>query len=372
MFTNNNTQAFFALVKAGLWEQNVRLSGFDIIDFGEVLNFAEEQSVVGLVAAGLEHVVDIKVPKEDLLQFVGQTLQLEQQNLSMNHFIGLILEKLKSFGVESVLIKGQGIAQCYERPLWRASGDVDLLLNKDNYEKGKLYLKNLSETKPEEYSFNKEYSTTIDGWSLELHGSLRSGLSSSFNKGVDAVQKEICNNHHVRYWDVEGVSVPLPAENEDVIVVFTHYIKHFYKGGLGIRQICDWCRLLWTYRETIDISMLKTRLSQLNLLTEWKAFSAFAVEYLGMPVSAMPLYCSEKKWSRKAEKISRFLMEVGNFGHNVENGTYMKFPFIIRKTISMGKRVNALLQHSKIFPTKTLLYLPHVLLTGLKSAIKGE
>lgn len=88
MLVDNNTQAFFALVSAGLWEQEVQLSFFDKIDFGKVLNLAEEQSVVGLVAAGLEHVIGIKVPKEDVLQFVGQALQLEQRNQAMNFFIG--------------------------------------------------------------------------------------------------------------------------------------------------------------------------------------------------------------------------------------------------------------------------------------------
>ena len=78
MLSDNNTQAFFALVKAGLWEQEVRLSQFDKIDFGKVLNLAEEQSVIGLVAAGLEHVIDVKVPQTMALQFAGQTIQLEK------------------------------------------------------------------------------------------------------------------------------------------------------------------------------------------------------------------------------------------------------------------------------------------------------
>ena len=74
---DNNTQAFLALVRAGLWEKDVQLSSYGDIDFKEVYRLAEEQSVVGLVAAGIEHIVDIKIPKEDALQFVGQSLQLE-------------------------------------------------------------------------------------------------------------------------------------------------------------------------------------------------------------------------------------------------------------------------------------------------------
>lgn len=75
---------------------------------------------------------DVKVPKEILLQFIGQSLQLEQRNQAMNIFIAEIVDKMRIEGIYTLLVKGQGIAQCYERPLWRASGDVDLLLSQDN------------------------------------------------------------------------------------------------------------------------------------------------------------------------------------------------------------------------------------------------
>lgn len=87
MMLDNNTRAFFALVKAGLWEQKVRLSQFGQIDFDVVFRLAEEQSVVGLVTAGIEHVIDVKVPQEIVLQFIGSSLQLEQQNLAMNEYV---------------------------------------------------------------------------------------------------------------------------------------------------------------------------------------------------------------------------------------------------------------------------------------------
>jgi len=63
---NCNQQAFIALVKAGLWNKEVRLLPSNIIDFKEVLRFAEEQSVVGLLAAGIEQVRDFRVPQEDV------------------------------------------------------------------------------------------------------------------------------------------------------------------------------------------------------------------------------------------------------------------------------------------------------------------
>lgn len=376
MKNDKNIQAFFALVRAGLWadveSSNLRNHGFvEPVDWEEVYQMSEEQSVIGLVIAGIE-TSKVKPPQELLLQWIGEVQMLEQQNKAMNQFINRMFDELKKNDIDSVLIKGQAIAQCYEKPLWRCSGDIDLLLNAENYEKGKKFLAKLTETEPEEYSFNKEYITSIKGWCVELHGSLRCGLSASLNKGVDAIQRDICDNHNIRYWDNDGMNIPLPEANDDVLVIFTHYIKHFYKGGLGIRQICDWCRLLWTYKETIDVALLENRLRSMGLITEWSAFAAYAVDFLGMPVEAMPLYDDSSKWKRKAEKIQTFIVKSGNFGHNEDGSYFTKYPFIVRKTISMYKRVGALLQHAQIFPMRTLIYLPHVISTGLWSATKGE
>lgn len=34
----------------------------------------------------------------------------------------------------------------------------------------------------------------------------------------------------------------------------------------------------------------------MGALGEWRAFAALAVEYLGMPVEAMPLYSPSARW----------------------------------------------------------------------------
>ncbi len=137
MVLNNNRLAFFELLRAGLWEKEAWLSQFATIDYATILQMAEEQSVVGLVTAGLEHVVDVKVPQEWVLQFVGETLQIEQQNQAMNAYIAELIGFLRENDVYAILVKGQGIAQCYEKPLWRVPGDIDLLLSRDNYKKSK-------------------------------------------------------------------------------------------------------------------------------------------------------------------------------------------------------------------------------------------
>lgn len=171
---DKNQQAFFALLR-GLWEKEVRLAPYGEIDFSAVLDLAEEQSVVGLLAAGIEHVVDGKPQKKNVLQFIGRTVQLEQRNQAMNYFIGVLVEKMREAGIYTVLVKGQGVAQCYERPLWRSCGDVDFFLDDENYEKAKGFLKPLAASVEEEYVREKHLGMTIDPWVVELHERLRWG-----------------------------------------------------------------------------------------------------------------------------------------------------------------------------------------------------
>ena len=342
------------------------------IDFEAILKIAEEQSVVGLLAAGLEHIVDMKPAKSEMLQFIGRMVQLEPRNQAMNHFIGVLVEKMHEAGIEALLVKGQGVAQCYERPLWRTCGDVDFFLDDENYERAKAFLKPLAASVEEEYVREKHLGMTIGSWVVELHGRLYSGLSGRVERELDDVYRETFKNRNVRCWKNGETEVMLLAVENDVFYVFTHILQHFYKGGIGLRQICDWCRLLWTYRETIDVAKLEGRLRRAGLMTAWKAFAAFAVEYLDMDAAAMPLYSDAAKWKRKASCIRRFVMSVGNMGHNRDLSYYEKYPYLIRKCISMGQRVGDLISHARIFPLDSLRFLPAMLVNGVRSAIRGE
>lgn len=375
MTKREHTQlVFFELVRAGLWTgRAARIVGHGVsVDWQEVYRLAEEQSVVGLVATGIDTLPPSeRPPQQVVLQFVGQTLQLEHRNKAMNEFIAGLIERLQREDITAFLVKGQGIAQCYEKPLWRACGDVDLLLSEDDYGKAKKVLLPLASEVEQEYTHFKHQGMTIDGWVVELHGTLHSRLSGRVDREIDEVQKEVFYGGDVRSWMNERTQVFLPAPNEDVIFVFTHILHHFFFEGIGLRQICDWCRLLWTYRDTLDVRLLKSRLRKMGLMTEWKAFAAFAVAYLSIPVEAMPLYDMDEKWKRKAERICGFVLEVGNFGHN-QRRDFSGMSYMKRKLVSSWGRLSDMLRHFRIFPLDSIRFFGGVLRSGLYAAVRGE
>lgn len=369
--SDNNTQAFLALVKSGLWGKKVQLSQYGSIDFNVIFRLAEEQSVVGLVAAGIEHIADVKIPREVVLQFVGSALQLEQRNLAMNQFIACLIENLRSAGIYAILLKGQEVAQCYERPLWRSCGDVDLYLSDNNYEKAKTFLSPIAADIEKEYKREKHLGMTIDGWMVELHGHLYCGLSSMIEHELDKVYHDTFLGGSVRSWNNKGTQVFLLKEENDVFYVFTHILQHFYMEGVGLRQICDWCRLLWIYREKLDLRLLEERIKSSGLSTAWKAFGAYSVNYLGMPVDALPFYSSDIKWRRKADKISSFILDVGNMGHN-RSWNHSEKPYMVRKIYSFKRRCGDLIKHAGIFPFDFIRFSPKIIYNGITAAVRGE
>lgn len=369
---NKEEKAFVALVKAGLWEREVQLSQFEKIDFNEVYRLAEEQSVIGLVTAGLEHVVDLKLPQEILLQFIGQALQIEQRNIMMNDFVGGVVEQMRQGGIYTLLLKGQGIAQCYQRPLWRSSGDVDFFLSEDNYNKAFHFFTPIASSIDSENEYNKHIAMQIDSWPIELHGTLRNGLWISMDRGLDEVQNNIIYGGQVRSWMNGKTQLFLPNADEDVVYVFAHILQHFFQEGIGFRQICDWCRLLWTYKGTINQNLLESRIRKMGIMSEWKTFASLSVDYLGMPEEAMPFYTLSKSCKQKSNKVVAFILKTGNFGHNRDYSYYEKYPYIVYKGISLWRHLMDTYYYSSIFPLDSVKVIVSKVRNGFEAILKRK
>lgn len=344
-YQQNTINATFELLRSGLWEKPACLSQFGQIDYQEVFNFAQEHGLVGPVTEGLEYVSNAKIPQVHILNFVGCALQLEQRNKTMNLFISKLIEVLRKEDIYCLLVKGQGLSQCYSKPLWRFSCDIDLFFSDSGFNKAVSYLSSLASEIVQNSRYTKSYGVIIDNWQVELHGTLRSGLSTRLDHIIDDVQREVFYSGDVRSWMNGNTRVFLPGVNSDLFLLFTHFVRHFYHHEFVIRQACDWCRFLWTYKDKIDIKKLKTQLRKSDLSGEWKAFAAFVVDYLGMPVDSMPLYEDSQRWHTKAGKILSFIM-----------------------SDSAPNRVRDTFFISKIFPSNTVRFLPSLLfnVNGMK------
>lgn len=377
---DNTIEAFFALVRAGLFTFHcdgfkVNDSLFRDVEWEKVYLLAQEQSVQGLVLAGLEY-SDIKPPKELLLQWIGEVQMIEQKNRAMNAFINQLIGDLRKANIYTLMVKGQGVAQCYERPLWRASGDIDFYMNEDDFQKAKMFFRPLVDKFDPDDDFTRHINMHYGEWIVEIHANQHTDLSFRIDKVLDEIHQTLFYGGEIRAWDNNGTLVVLPSPVNDVLIVFTHFIKHFFKGGLGLRQICDWCRLIWTYKDSLNHGVIESRIREAGLMSEWKAFGMFTVNYLGMPIEAMPLLNAndnlKANFEKKADRICEFILEVGNFGQNRDNSYFQKHSYIVRKCISAWRRVKDLCRHARIFPISSVRFFFGIMHNGIVSAVRGE
>ena len=362
-------EVFLELVRAGLFPSyysSVSVHGSPV-NWKGVYRLAEEQSVMGLVAAGIEALQPSNKPsKEVALQFVGRTLLLENTNKRMNGFIACLIDKLRDADCFAVLVKGQGVAQCYEQPLWRTCGDVDLLLDKDNYEKAKSFLTAKADIVDEEDKKRQHLAMTIDGWTIELHGTLSTGISDRLNRVIYEVQSSIFQEKSVCSWLNGNTLVFLPSPDDHVFLVFSHILEHFYVEGVGLRQICDWCRMLWMYRGELDLELLERRIRKAGILSEWKGFASLAVNTLGIPVEAMPFY--DVSHLAKGTRVLEYVMKSGNFGHNKDNSYRARTSNFTGLMITFWRRVKEFAELTLIFPTQT----PRIFLTYIQGRVRAN
>ena len=379
---NNDLRAFLALLQAGLWGGQRPVQEFkssrvqDSVDWEKVYQLAQEQAVQGLVLQGVEELraksLELRVPQTLLLQWIGEVQMIEQRNRAMNAFIAEQFERLRKNGIYALLVKGQGVAQCYEKPLWRVSGDVDLLLSDENYQKAKDLLIPLSEVTESEDVSKKHLALKINGFDVELHGKMPFGISCRADDVVDEVLEESLLKGGVSKWSVDDTDVFLPNPDNHILIVFTHFLHHFFIEGVGLRQICDWCRLLYTYRDTLNYGLLESRIRKMGLMSEWKAFGALAVKYLGMNPGYVPflgsmfnVQCS--MLSKKADRILESVLECGNFGHNKDLSYRSKYSGMTYKIVAAWRRLKDFASLIPVFP----LDAPRFYVTYLMGKVRG-
>ena len=83
-------------------------------------------------------------------------------------------------------------------------------------------------------------------------------------------------------------------------------------------------------------------------MSEWKAFAALAVDWLGMPSDSMPFY--DSRFHKKGQRVLARIMKSGNMGHNNDVSYRRKYNGIISGGITLYRRLCDFVYFTFIFP----------------------
>lgn len=340
---------FFSLLRSGLWDVPVDYEPDGDIDWKEIFRMSFKQTVLPLVAHGIGYCQGTKPSEEESDEFVDIVIFTEKKNLKANSRIEYLFTLLSGQGIKAYLVKGQGVARTYIHPEYRQCGDIDLFLPGDNYNRAKELLIPLSDEVAEEGKDNLHLGMGFGDEEVELHGSMRTNTDRQLDRRLDS-WSNLSLDLPSPEWKMNGVDIPLLPYNMDAIYLFAHFFHHYMVGGIGLRQICDWARYLFYYRDFIDRDRLVNDINTLNLTKGWKVFASVAVDYLGLPKECMPLY--DDRLHSKASKVIKFVNEGGNFG-KYGNDKYRDETYWIRKCHSFLLRIKTTWYHFSVFPKNT-------------------
>lgn len=309
------SQSFLlTLVRMALWGGNEPLPA-DLPDWREVLAVAKKQTLLGLVAEAVPMLPDRLQPDPQSKMLLHATaMRIMSSHALLNRKVADIKTRMDSFGIHTVLFKGQGTAMNYPNPQSRQCGDIDLYVGEDNFARALELFDPGTMKAADDYRYMKHFNINEDGVEIEVHRIAEILPGSARDRRFQRWTLDSLSSNSVRKVEIGGATVNLPPADFDVIYIMNHAWHHFMTGGIGLRQLCDWSMHIHRYGKSVDHKVLRENLNSFGLVRAWKILSCVAVRYLGLPEDECPLY--DAAYARKADKVMDVIWHEGNFGHH--------------------------------------------------------
>lgn len=351
---------FLELLRAGLWGGCPDVTLFQgEVNWKAIFKIAREQAVQVLVADGLEALPEHLAPRKETIYKIAirrttNSLAYKVQKSLINRITTLFNEE----GIPSILLKGQGVAQYYQKPESRMCGDIDIYVGMDNFHKACEILRREG---AEELIHQDEHESHIafdlDDKTIEVHKKSDVIHGRKLN---DSLQKWITNHLDAKLadgtlpkWNNDGTLINIPDPTVNAFYIIHHAVRHMLGEGIGLRHVCDWIIFLHTHQDQIDTEELKAKLAEYKMATAWGQFGALATKYLGFPEEHLlvpPINQNESK----AELLLQHIFSTGNFGQYSKEKRDSKSRYLKRKWHNFRFQMSRLFKLYRILPDYTL------------------
>lgn len=301
--------AFLTILKSGLWNIEVESALFPLTSkqWQQLYDLSIQQTLDGIIMEGILTLpTNLLPPKSLMLQWSVRLDTIERINLRKNQITNDLVSLFSLNGIKVMLLKGQGLAQYYEKPLQRVSGDIDFYFDDLNmFEKANKLIEK-AKVKVEKGSLN----STIYVWKgieVEHHTRMIDVLNPFCQDYLKDIQLKQKNTY--LFSDDKEILIPSPQINQ--IQVNAHILKHFIGFGIGLRQYCDAARLSFCTKDEVIGVELYRNFKKLGILPWMNLTYSFLVNKLGLPIQYLPY---EIKKIEDTDWLLDEILTVGNFG----------------------------------------------------------
>lgn len=290
MLGERKIQAFFTLLRAGLWNRPVdREDCFPLSapDWETVYQYGVRQTVEGILFDGIQLLPTIwQPPMDTMLKWLVRIEKIKQRNTWMNGIISKQMLFFNYYDLWPILLKGQGLGQVYAQPERRSCGDIDWYFNTaEDFRRANELLNEYGI----DIHFNPGYTSSYswEGAEVDQHQrvfDIHNPFAKKYLRELEAAQQSSA----VTFAPREGTEVHLLSPLLQIIQAAAHILKHQLSFGVGLRQLCDIANLYSYYYGQYDAVLLSQVYRKLGISRWIELLHQLLVDFLGLSEDVLP------------------------------------------------------------------------------------
>jgi len=207
----------------------------------EVAVMAKKQAVLGMAAmAMMELPQELRPPKSIKIKLAVLAEKIGEKNVKLNNNAEKLYKTFKDAGMDSCILKGQGIASLYPEAMMRQSGDIDIWV-KGDYRDTLRKLKKIGKV-GDVFYHHVDIEIFQDKTKVEAHFR-PSWLNSPINN--KKLQNWFKQNEDKQFANFDNtLGFAKPDSGFNCVYGAIHIYRHLLQEGIGLRQITDYYLIL--------------------------------------------------------------------------------------------------------------------------------
>ena len=241
---SENIQSFFLILQLAVGKHIKNAIHIKENDWHSIYEIATKQSLVGVMMEGIQRLSESdniqKPPLPLLYEWIGIAEHIKSQNKLMDERSAMLTRMLKSWGYDSCILKGQGVARLYPKPELRQSGDIDIWVKGSRDDVVKVL---------KEQCIGLSYIDYVNchaGFFTDAEVEAHFKPTWMYNPFTDRkLQKWIEANKAAQMvnYDKE-VKFCYPTIEFNLVFSLIHIYRHVFQEGIGLRQLMDYYCIL--------------------------------------------------------------------------------------------------------------------------------
>lgn len=282
----SSNQAFLRLVRLGIGHSAEPLR--ESVDWNTMEALATKQGLLGVVLDGINCHTDSTdntdtISYKKKLEWLGKVM-LEEERFAMQKKASVEMASLfASNGIRTYVLKGMVVSECYPKPQYRVSSDVDCFLlpdkgDEDVWEKGNQLMEDAGYKVGR--GFYKNSSFSLFGLTVENHRFMVPFRGNHRLRRLEAVLQGMLKSDKGED-SFNDTWLYRPPVMVSALFLIEHAYSHFLHEGLTWRHVLDWMMFSRKHREEIDWQALDTMIDEFGFRKFYDSYNRLGQYLVG-------------------------------------------------------------------------------------------